>query len=190
MDTLGALQSNQILTVGAGENKTTAFAPAIIEKNGIKLAFLAYLDIQSWRYDYQAWEATNEEPGIAWGHPEIMTQEIRKAKQLADFVIVLMHFGMEGEYPPTQQQVETAHNAIDSGALLVIGAHTHLLQPIEEYNNGLIAYSLGNFVFDGFAGNANKSAIVHVTLSTSGIESHKLIPVEIDSQGFPYLVLP
>ena len=190
MDTLGALQSNQILTVGAGENKTTAFAPVIIEKNGIKLAFLAYLDIQSWRYDYQAWEATNEEPGIAWGHPEIMTQEIRKAKQLADFVIVLMHFGMEGEYPPTQQQVETAHNAIDSGALLVIGAHTHLLQPIEEYNNGLIAYSLGNFVFDGFASNANKSAILHVTLSTCGIESHKLIPVEIDSQGFPNLVLP
>ena len=87
-----------------------------------------------------------------------MTQEIRKAKQLADFVIVLMHFGMEGEYPPTQQQVETAHNAIDPMHSCDRG--THIYQPIED-NNGLIAYSLGNFVFDGFAGNANKSAILH-----------------------------
>ena len=190
LDTLEALHTNQILAVGAGENKARAFAPVIIEKNGIKLAFLAYLDIQSWRYDYQAWEATDEEPGIAWAHPEIMTQAIRNAKQLADFVIVLMHFGLEGEYPPTQQQIEIAHRAIDSGALLVIGAHPHIIQPLEVYKNGLIAYSLGNFVFDGFTGSANQSAILHVTLSTSGIESYRLIPVEIDTKGFPNLVSP
>ena len=59
------------------------------------------------------------------------------------------HWGVEGSYRPTQEQMDLAHAAIDAGADIVWGSHPHVLQPIEEYKDGLILYSMGNFCFGG-----------------------------------------
>ena len=73
-------------------------------------------------------------------------------KQGCDLVIFAPHWGTEGAYriSPTQQKL--GHAAIDAGADIVWGSHPHVLQPIEEYNNGIIYYSLGNFSFGGNGG--------------------------------------
>jgi poly-gamma-glutamate synthesis protein (capsule biosynthesis protein) len=80
-----------------------------------------------------------------------------------------------------------SHAAIDAGAMLVIGHHSHTLQGTEEYEGGLIVYSLGNFVFDLDAGDlenlgsrAFESVIVYVTLSEDEIIDMRLVPVFID----------
>ena len=70
-------------------------------------------------------------------------------EQGADIVICAFHWGAEGAYQPNDKQIRYAHAAIDAGANLVVGNHPHVLQPIEEYNGGLIYYSLGNFSFGG-----------------------------------------
>ena len=67
----------------------------------------------------------------------------------AEIVIVSAHWGAEGSYRAAHTQVDIAHAAIDAGADIVYGHHPHVLQKIEEYNDGIIYYSLGNFVFGG-----------------------------------------
>lgn len=70
-------------------------------------------------------------------------------EQGCDLVIFAPHWGVEGTYRPTEEQVELAHAVIDAGADIVWGSHPHVLQPIEYYNDGIIYYSLGNFSFGG-----------------------------------------
>ena len=79
-----------------------------------------------------------------------MEQEIHALReQGAEVVIVAAHWGTEGGYKPTSQQQTVGRAAIEAGADIVWGTHPHVLQPIEEYNGGIIYYSLGNFSFGG-----------------------------------------
>lgn len=67
----------------------------------------------------------------------------------AEYVICAYHWGRELYYHPNDSQVEIGRAAIDAGADLVYGTHTHCLQPVEEYNGGIILYSMGNWSFGG-----------------------------------------
>ena len=72
----------------------------------------------------------------------------------AEYIICAFHWGQELKYTPRDYQVELAHACIDAGADLIYGSHPHCLEPIEEYGNGLILYSMGNW---SFGGNTNPS---------------------------------
>jgi poly-gamma-glutamate synthesis protein (capsule biosynthesis protein) len=79
-----------------------------------------------------------------------MEQEIRALRDKgAEIVVASIHWGVEGSYRPQKGQNNYAYAAIDAGADIVYGHHPHVLQPIEEYNDGIIYYSLGNFSFGG-----------------------------------------
>ena len=81
---------------------------------------------------------------------EDMKTEIASLReQGAELVIVAPHWGVEGSYRPTQLQIDVGHAAIDAGADIVWGSHPHVLQPVEEYGDGIIYYSMGNFCFGG-----------------------------------------
>ena len=81
---------------------------------------------------------------------EDMTAEIAALReQGAEIVICSAHWGKEGSYRPMVTQKDPAHAAIDAGADIVYGHHPHVLQPIEEYGDGVIYYSMGNFCFGG-----------------------------------------
>ena len=67
----------------------------------------------------------------------------------AEIIIAAAHWGTEGAYHPTDEQTNWAHQLIDAGVDIVWGHHPHVLQKIEEYNGGIIYYSLGNFSFGG-----------------------------------------
>ena len=88
-----------------------------------------------------AFDQLDEEAIIA-GISELKAQD-------CDLVIFAPHWGIEGSYRPTVGQQRLGHAAIDAGADIVWGSHPHVLQPIEEYNGGIIYYSLGNFSFGG-----------------------------------------
>lgn len=72
----------------------------------------------------------------------------------AEYIICAFHWGKELKYHPYDSQIDVAHACIDAGADLIYGSHTHCLQPIEEYNGGIILYSMGNW---SFGGNTNPS---------------------------------
>lgn len=67
----------------------------------------------------------------------------------AEIIIAAFHWGTEGAYRPGAMQTLNAQKAIDAGANIVYGSHPHVLQKVEEYNGGIIYYSLGNFSFGG-----------------------------------------
>ncbi len=187
-DTLDILSANQVLSVGAGLDETTAYAPTMVTINGLRLAFLAFLDVPITDYDYQTWEAGQNKPGVAWAHEQKVRQAITSAKKEANVVVVLVHNGYEIVQSVSETQQALAHLAIESGASLVIGSHPHVLQRIEAYQNGLIVYSMGNFVFDNFLYPPNYSGILSVVLSPDGVESYEMLDVVIQLNGVPQIM--
>ncbi|MBO9129769.1 CapA family protein [Bacillus sp. 165] len=109
-------------------------------------------------------------------------QDIQKAKQLCDVVIVAMHFGNEYETMPNEQQTKLSQFLADQGADIVIGHHPHVLQPPafltgKNGNQTFVMYSLGNF----FAGQRKEetwiggiTAIKVKKITTGNITSIKL----------------
>jgi poly-gamma-glutamate synthesis protein (capsule biosynthesis protein) len=190
-DTQSYLGQYNIATVGAGANTAKAHTPVILERNGLRLAFLAYVDVpeENSGFDARTWIATASQPGIAWADLDQIRIDVTAAKFKADLVIVLLHAGSEITTVInniTNDQRLEAHTAIDSGAALVIGSHPHVLQQIERYHGGLIAYSLGNFVFDQYKGVANATIILRVVLTPAGVQSYDWVPVLIYN-GLPRL---
>ena len=183
-----------IASVGAGADFAQAHTPVILQRNGLHLAFLAYVDVPVERdgFDTHTWTATASRPGVAWADPAQIKADVIAARLNADLVIVLLHSGIEiGAYQSkiTGAQRLEAQAAIDAGAAVVIGSHPHQLEPIERYHGGLIAYSLGNFVFDNYWGIANATVILRVVLTRSGVQSYDYVPVLID-KGLPHGITP
>ena len=77
-------------------------------------------------------------------------EEIEKAKEFSDIIIVYSHWGIEYIYDPPEYIKSLAREFIDAGADLVIGSHPHVIEPSEDYKGKKIYYSLGNFIFDQY----------------------------------------
>ena len=111
----------------------------LFEVKGITIAMLSYLCID--RYDKPVGGYANLYEKVA--------ADIAATKEQYPIVIVSFHWGNELDYTPTANQKKMGRLAVDSGANLVIGHHSHRINPIEQYNGVYICYSLGNFCFSG-----------------------------------------
>jgi poly-gamma-glutamate capsule biosynthesis protein CapA/YwtB (metallophosphatase superfamily) len=182
------LRVEGIAAIGAGPNAAAAHKPQIVESGGLRMAFLAYVNVPveaTTAFDTQTWTASQDTPGLAWGEAEVIAADVTAAKQHSDLVIVVLHSGLEYIEEPSPQQVEAAQAAIDAGASLVIGHHAHLLQGIDFYNGGVIVYGLGNFAFE--IDGEPATAILNVWLDRDGVRQVELVPGLIQSGGQPRL---
>ncbi|RDH83127.1 MAG: capsular biosynthesis protein [endosymbiont of Galathealinum brachiosum] len=173
-DTIDALNKHNIYSVGAGENSAAARSGTIIDTANGKLGFLSY----SLTFPESFW-ATDEKAGVAFGHEKQITADIKRLKKSTDSVIVSFHWGREKitELRPYQPRLGRA--AIDAGASIVLGHHPHVLQAIEQYNKGLIIYSLGNFVFGSYSQDAKTSVVARITLNNGQFYSAELTPINV-----------
>jgi hypothetical protein len=73
---------------------------------------------------------------------------VERARADHDLVVVVVHWGDEYFAAPSRRQQQAAHRLLEAGADVVIGHHPHVLQAIERHGEGLVAYSLGNFLFE------------------------------------------
>lgn len=140
----------------------------VIEVKGIEIAMLSYLCID--RYE-QLWEK--------------VPAEIEAAKAQYPIVIVNFHWGNELMYHPTDNQIKMGRLAVDSGADLVLGHHSHRIQPIEQYKGVYICYSLGNFCF---AGNSKPSDMTSYLFQTRFRIREGENGREISNEGF--IIIP
>ncbi len=175
VDTLARLRAAGILPVGAGADDLEAHHPVIVNLEGTKLAFLAYVGIEP-----KDASAGPHRPGVAWLDPDRAAADIRLARNLADLVIVSLHWGVEYSTRPTRDQVKLAHDLVDTGADLVVGAHPHVVQPVEQYHDRWIAYSLGNFIFDQKNPATHRGLMLKATLRDKQIAEVTSIPTSID----------
>lgn len=185
---LELLQAQNVAAIGAGPNDAAAHAAHIAEVNGLKLGFLGYVHVPveaTTNFDVQTWTATADAPGLAWGDPQRIRGDVAALRSQVDLVIVLLHSGYEYIEEPSEPQVLAAKAAVDAGADLVIGHHAHILQGIERYNGGVIAYGLGNFVFE--IDGPPETAILNVWLGRDGVRQLELLPALIQFGGQPRL---
>jgi len=104
---------------------------------------LAFADIQGKRFAFLGFNTTDNPLDR-----EAAAAVIKQAKADSDFVIVMIHWGVEYHDTPEPSVIATAHWLIDEGADMIIGGHPHWEQGISVYKNKPIAWSLGNFIFD------------------------------------------
>ena len=144
LDTCHTLDQAGIYRVGAGANLDEAKRPVIMEIKGKKIGFLGASRV----IPVGSWNATANGPGMLTTYdPALLLEEIRKAKEECDFVIVYVHWGIERDERPQDYQRTMGKQYIDAGADRVIGSHPHVLQGMEYYKGKPIIYSLGNFIF-------------------------------------------
>jgi len=172
-DTLEILKRNRIKYVGAGKNACEAESAAIITRNEIRVGFLAY----SCFLNPATKLAGKKRPGIAYFNLNAAKKWVKKIASSADLVVVSMHWGLDFEKYPVPFQMDYARELIDSGADLIIGHHPHCLQGIELYKHGIIAYSLGDFIFDE---PHQETCILKCEVSKQGINNFDLIPAKIN----------
>ena len=169
LDTIEHFNKKGIQTVGAGRNLQEARRPAFIEKNGVRVAFLAYCSVVIEGYEagpnkggiaplraHQSYVAVDYQAGIP---PRVVTvpyeedlanmvEDITSAKKAADVVVLSLHWGLHfiprmiAEYQPI-----VAKAAFKAGADLILGHHAHVPKAIENQNGKVCFYSLGNFIF-------------------------------------------
>lgn len=188
IETLGLLDQHGVAWAGAGRNLEEARRPAVLERNGITVAFLAYTEFAdadlfwSWQHP-RTFLAGPQVPGCAPMDLDMITEDVALARTRADIVVVSFHWGQEYVNHPQsymgQDLQEVARRTIDAGAHLVLGHHPHAIQGIEFYRGAIIAYSLGNFVMDQTRPITTESMILRIGLSAGGVRSLQVLPVRI-----------
>lgn len=184
--TAGILDREGITFAGMGEDIDKAREAKIVRIGKTRIAFIASVLIEC--SDFYA--AGKNQPGIYVGDENSIIDVVKNARQISDIVVVSLHWGVERKFAPTQEQRTFARKLIEAGADLILGHHPHVIQGIERYNGKIIAYSLGNFVFDHLSdlSRSNRSMILKVFINKQTFEIEKLqvFPVMLKfNQIFP-----
>lgn len=224
-ETLDHLDLLGLARVGAGRDAEEARRPAIVERDGVRVAVLAYAE-PIWsaveargsaayraatRSERRAAvasgeafdpvpaglpplvdgslpgsgarpdEAASSRAGLAVARVEDMRTDVARALSIhkPDYLFVSVHWGEELDHYPRAFQRRFGRAAIDAGATAVIGHHPHVIQALERYGDGLIVYSLGNFVFDMAESASYDGAAVRFVLEGGRISRADIIPISI-----------
>lgn len=168
--TFVTLDEAEIPYVGAGETQERAMAWESFDLKGTKVGVLCASRV----IPVVEWDVRNCQPGVFTTYdPTLLVEQIGKAKQENDLVVVYVHWGIEKAETPEAYQRELAHAYIDAGADLVVGAHPHVLQGIEFYEGVPIVYSLGNYMFHP---TIDKTAVLKANVDADRNLSIQLIP--------------
>jgi hypothetical protein len=124
---------------GAGPDLTHAERPLVLERGGRRVAILA-------ASGFADTNAGHDRPGTAPLDRARLGARVRTARGLADLVVVALHADLEFSRYPAPWRVRLSRWLVDQGAAVVVQHHSHVCQGVERYRDGLIAYSLGNFV--------------------------------------------
>jgi poly-gamma-glutamate capsule biosynthesis protein CapA/YwtB (metallophosphatase superfamily) len=181
LDTVRGVERLGMRAVGAGATLDRALRPQIVERLGLRVAFVGFSNILPLEF-----AAEPGRPGVAWATPDAVAEAVRAARQSADVVVATFHWGIEKAPYETADQAELARIASDAGAQLVIGAHPHVLQPLRRTGAALVAYSLGNFVFGAQSSETAATGVLVTDLSADGVTAARWRPGTI-SGGRPIL---
>jgi poly-gamma-glutamate capsule biosynthesis protein CapA/YwtB (metallophosphatase superfamily) len=189
-DSIARLKAAGITVIGGG-TLDEAYTPKIITIKGVKIALLGTtlvgIEYVMRAQQNDTTQGLTAQTGVAWFYSKYMEPAIVSAKQQADIVIVSFHDGTENSTLPNAYQDRYAHYCIDQGANLVIGHHPGMIQPVMEYQQGYIAHSLGNFVYDQGNANNKKGMVLEVIIQDKKISQVNRRYVQINGNYQPVL---
>jgi poly-gamma-glutamate synthesis protein (capsule biosynthesis protein) len=192
VDTVRAFHGSGVSSFGAGHDLASAARPLVLERHGVRFGFLGF-------------NAIGETPRAGPGRPGALSvrmpprtgplnhadlahvlSAVRRLAQLVDVVVVIPHWGTQYTHRVEPAQRLVGRRLVDAGADLVIGGHPHWVQGVERYHGALIAYSLGNFVFDmDFMQETMEGVALTATFRGDRLRTVALTPYRLDSRFAP-----
>jgi Bacterial capsule synthesis protein PGA_cap len=188
LDSIDSLTDAGIAAVGAGVNLRAAVKPSIHKVGALSIAVFGASEV----IPAASWPATPNHIGVASlakqgtdEATETLLAAIREAKKTNDVVLVMMHWGRERDTCPTDVQIRTGKLLRDAGATAVVGAHSHVLQPIVgDASGGVVAYSIGNFIWDPRSGLAADTGILELVFEETKLIDVVFHPHRLDARGW------
>ncbi len=172
--TLKHLSQSQLAYSGAGKTSTDALKAHRETINGQPFSMLGYVGWEGGAKVGQA--ATHEHGGAAYGSLENIVSTVKREAGADRNTIVQYHGSLEYKNEPTGVTEQRLKSAIDAGASLAIAHHPHVAQGLELYQNRLIAYSMGNFIFDQNFNSTQLSFILYVWLDEGEFHRAEIVP--------------
>jgi len=185
-----ALRNSPIRPFGAGR-PTEASRPAILERDGVRFAFLGFNAIG------ETPRAEGASPGalsvrmpprtgpLVRADLDRVLVAVRRAEREADVVVVLPHWGTQYTHTPEPVQRQVGRALVQAGADLVVGGHPHWVQGIDLVRGVPVLHSLGNYVFDmDFMEQTMQGVVLHATFWGPRLKAVRLAPYEMDPNAF------
>lgn len=183
--TLEAITDAGLTVVGGGMDRARAEAPALLTIRGTTIAVLGMARVEL----PMGARAHRGLSGVTNGFADRrMREAVEAAATKADAVVVTVHMGRERSDCPTPYDRKFVQMLLDAGATVVVGHHPHRVQGFVTEGDALVAYSIGNFVFDARTSEGRVSGVLEVELEPDGsIRGHQWLPAYIED-GQPRLL--
>jgi poly-gamma-glutamate capsule biosynthesis protein CapA/YwtB (metallophosphatase superfamily) len=197
-DSIAALKAAGIAPLGVGADPNAANAVHMLSTGAGRVALLAFNDVIDPADGGAGLAPIDARPGI-WANPDFGScsaecppgrawlastalDAVRAVRADADLVVVILHWGVEYAPAPSPRQTAWAERLVAAGADLILGTHSHVIQPVTLLDaggrRGVVAYSLGNLVFDGAADpTLNSGVVLRVLADRAGIARVLAAPI-------------
>lgn len=177
LDTVENLQRAGLQVVGAGAMNAMGPGqkPLRLRIKGQRISLLG-ICLRKEKYAYDGGIGVSE-----------ALEQVRQCRQESDVVIVSVHWGDELIGFPNLQQRELARQFEQAGADVIMGHHPHVFQGLDQIDSMLVAYSLGNFIFDGFSETTGWSIILSITIKPDKTLLYEAIPIVRDNDFRPHI---
>ena len=185
VDSVANLRAAGIHPVGAGSDYDEAYRPALLEIRGWKIAVLGFGGVLLSR----SWLATDDRPGIASGDDRAdMVAAVERAAEIADLVIVTIHWGRELDTQPRPDDIGHAEAMVAAGADIIFGHHQHRVGPLGEIEGKIVAWGLGHIIWPRINPVSAQTTVAKVVVHPDGTMGACLMPAEIVRHGHPVFV--
>jgi poly-gamma-glutamate synthesis protein (capsule biosynthesis protein) len=180
LETINLLKKLNLTVIG--EDSVNGSKMVVLKRKNIKFGFIGF------SLHYEQYRANEIIPyALRESYNEIITEVRKHAVEFDGILVCSLHWGYEFMNEPSISQQKFAHDLIDSGVSLILGHHAHVVQGVELYKGGLIAYNLGNFIFDHSEAETKDSFVLKVFFNRNGVEEYAIKPVLIGSDWCPRL---
>ncbi len=181
-DTLAAARQAHIPVLGIGANAAAAWSPYVVTVKGVRIAFLGVSQVAELA---SSWVATDTRSGEANAINQRRTlAAVRAAKKIADIVVVIMHWGTEGQACPDANQLALAPKLARAGASIIIGSHAHMLQGSGWLGRTFVAYGMANFLW-WETSYSTSTGVLLLTLHPHGPLTARFVPATVSGTGQP-----
>ena len=175
--TIAALDATALPYSGVGTDEASARRPFIAPVSGLPFAHLSYVGWAGMFSPSQA--AKGDKGGAALGNARVFAEDLSGVPD-ETVAVLQLHRGIEYAEIPARTERTSLREAIDFGADLAIGHHAHVLQGFEIYNDRLIAYSLGNFLFDQYHYTTQLGMLLYVWMDGDRFHRAEIVPLDIN----------
>lgn len=181
-DTLAAARHANFPVLGIGDNAAAAWSPYVVTVKGVRIAFLGVSQVSELA---STWVATPTRSGEANSIDLHRTlAAVRAARKIADVVVVIMHWGTEGQVGPDANQLALAPKLAAAGANIIVGSHAHVLQGSGWLGQTFVAYGMANFLW-WEASYSVDTGVLLLTLDRHGPLTARFVPATVSATGQP-----